>query len=122
MEYEFWCCQCTRNEIDDVTGINDNNNNNASSLSNDFVVTQQPLPNEENNCSHNDLSFSNNIFETKNGFNERKHELDGDSEMRIEMKRLKEESTNITSIILDNLINESKKVDPAEELTKSEQK
>ncbi|KAK6109692.1 hypothetical protein QQG55_37000 [Brugia pahangi] len=115
--YKFWCCQCTRNEINDVARINNN-----SSLSNGIVVTQQPLPSNQSNCGHNNLSFSNYASEIKNGFSEEKHELDDDSEMKFKMKRLKEESINITSIVLDNLISEAKKIDPTEEeQTKTEQ-
>ncbi|KAL3981490.1 hypothetical protein ACH3XW_43315 [Acanthocheilonema viteae] len=125
-EYQFWCCQCKRNEIDDVARISNNNNNNNdnnnnSSMSNGIVVTQQPFSNNENNCSYDDLSFSNTVSEIKSGFNEQKHKLDDDSEMRIEMRRLKEESTNITSILLDNLISEPNKINPAEEVTTNDQ-
>ncbi|VIO85938.1 astacin protease 28, putative [Brugia malayi] len=114
--YKFWCCQCTRNEINDVARINNN-----SSLSNGIVVTQQPLPSNQSNCGHNNLSFSNYASEIKNAFSEEKHELDDDSEMKFKMKRLKEESINITSVVLDNLISEAKKIDPTEEQTKTEQ-
>uniref|UniRef100_A0AAF5PV33 Uncharacterized protein n=2 Tax=Wuchereria bancrofti TaxID=6293 RepID=A0AAF5PV33_WUCBA len=114
--YKFWCCQCTRNEINDVAGINNN-----SSLSNGVVVTQQPLPSNQSNCGHNNLSFCNYTSEIKNGFSEEKHELDDDSEMKIKMKRLKEESINITSVVLDNLISEAKKIDPTEGQRKTEQ-
>lgn len=52
------------------------------------MVTQQPLPNNECKCDHNDLSFSNNISETKSGFKEGNRELDdNDNEMKIRMKR-----------------------------------
>ncbi|VDO29111.1 unnamed protein product, partial [Onchocerca flexuosa] len=116
-DYKFWCCQCNRNVIDDVTRINNN-----SALSNGDVVTRQPLPSNEINYVHNNLNFSNHVSETKTDFYERKHELDSDNEMETNMKRLKEESTNITSTILDNLISESRKMKSEEELTKCEQK
>ncbi|KAM3727037.1 Replicase polyprotein 1a [Dirofilaria immitis] len=116
-EYNFWCCQCSRNEINDAARIS---NNNKSSLSNGVVVTRQPLPSNENNYGHNNLSISNYVSEFKNDFNERKHELNVDNEMKINMKKLKEESTNITSAVLDNLISESKKVE-SKESTKNDQ-
>ncbi|VDK78632.1 unnamed protein product [Litomosoides sigmodontis] len=121
--YKLWCCQCTKNEIDDLARISNNNNRDGgdSSLSNGVVVTRQPLPNNENNCSHNDLSFCSSVSGIKNDFNEQAHGLNDDSEMKKKMKRLKEESSKITSAILDSLISESNKVRLEEELTRSDQ-
>uniref|UniRef100_A0A915PQ64 Uncharacterized protein n=1 Tax=Setaria digitata TaxID=48799 RepID=A0A915PQ64_9BILA len=108
--YKFWCCQC-KNEINDAAGINDI----PSSQSNGVVVTRQPVPSSHSSCGHNNFAFSSYVSETKNGFSEREHQLDSSSGMTASLKRLREESTNVTSAVLDNLISESK-FDPEEKL------
>lgn len=55
------------------------------------MVTRQPLPSNENNCGHSDLSFCSNVSEIKDDFSEQTHELNDDSELKIKMKRYSSE-------------------------------